>query len=42
MVAEHLASAGKTSILVVAPFPPLMITPAQGKLNEMQTRIKDV
>jgi hypothetical protein len=41
MVAEQLASAGKTSILVVAPYPPLTISPAKGKINEIQTRIKD-
>ena len=43
MVAEQVASAGKTSILFAAvPYPPLMISPAQGKLNEIQTRMKDL
>ena len=40
MVAEQLASAGKTSILVLGGYPPLIITPEKRKLDEIQTRIK--
>ena len=41
MVAEQLASGGKTSMFVSAPYPPLMISPAKGKLIDIQERMKD-
>ena len=41
MVAEQLASAGKTSMFVLAPSPPLIITPEKRKLDEIQTRMRD-
>ena len=41
MVAEQLASAGKTSMLLSVPYPPLIISPEKRKLDEIQTRMRD-
>ena len=42
MVQLASASTGNVSMLVLAPNPPVIMSPAKGKLNEIQTTMVDV